>query len=116
MINFARTCDAYQYSEIHKIQALWRAIIEEAINDLLNPLRSYEAFKAKEEVLEFIKSDYFNFVCEMAGLDEDYVRRIFTNLIKTLRTKKYRQFIEQKNRTTPKEKQKWRKYSSLKKY
>ena len=59
-------------------QKLWRAVLDQAFQDAWGPDRYEKTKEDKEEALSFLKdmrNESFQFVCESAGFDPDFVKR-----------------------------------------
>lgn len=56
--------------------SLWKAVITQALMDAASNSNKSEAGKAKRDALTWLLSDSpdFEYVCDNAGLDPDYVR------------------------------------------
>lgn len=56
--------------------SLWKAVITQALMDAASNSNKSEACKAKRDAISWLLSDSsdFEYVCDNAGLDPDYVR------------------------------------------
>ncbi|AZL16214.1 hypothetical protein [Rickettsiales endosymbiont of Stachyamoeba lipophora] len=106
---FGRSFHCHDELELDKTHALWRAVINEAINDLLNPFQSYEAINNKKAVIDWVNKNEqdFNFICGLAGINPKFMKKVFSELIATVRSKKFKEYSKTKRKTNASFKKNW---------
>ena len=73
-----------EFTEVSSDEKLWRYVIKRGILDACaifedsKPYRNKESFI--EECKDWFNTDDFEIVCQLANLDEDFVKKIYKNV------------------------------------
>jgi hypothetical protein len=82
-------------NEINSYKSLWRAVVSESINALINPIVSEESIQHKDEVIKWVYSDDFETVCDYADLNPDIIKKVIIAIIQDQKnTKKNKMTVD----------------------
>jgi hypothetical protein len=78
-------------------KALWREVINQSMEDLMDPVKSYEVQQRKYEIINWLNHRDFELICNCADLNSNLIRKLMIQLHKLHSGKNKENFSARKN-------------------